>query len=327
MVDKKMKTTDLDNILIHIGYGKTGTTWLQENLFNFDNPTFTNLSTKDKRQSTIASNFLIDKNNYPLTSFDDNTEQIQSAFDEIIDLHKNRKTNYWVISQERLVGTATHGGYDSRKNAILLKNHFPKAKILIVIREQKNIIQSHYFQYLNGGGTNKVVKYLKPKNRDFKPDFTPEHFKFSFLIKEYYALFGKENVHVLPYELFLKEPEKFIKSIGKFCTIEIDCSTLNFKSKVNVKSNNFILYYLRQLNTYTRCSGTNNYKLFESPQFQALLAKGFRFLNHFIPKFLNRITIKKVKTEVEDFIGDYYEEDNKLLETLIDCDLKQYRYY
>ena len=322
-----MKTTALDNILIHIGYGKTGTTWLQENLFNFDNPTFTNLSTKDKRQSTIASHFFIDKNNYPLSSFNDNKDEIQSAFDEIIDLHKNRKTNYWVISQERLVGTATHGAYDSRKNAVLLKKHFPKAKILIVIREQKKITQSLYFQYLNGGGTHKVLKFLKPKSKDLKTAFSPNHFKFSYLIQEYYSLFGKENVLVLPYELFLKEPEKFIKSIGKFCNIEIDCSTLNFKSKVNVKSNNFILYYLRQFNTYTICSGSNNYKLFESPIFQALLAKGFRFLNHFIPKYLNRITIKKVKTEVEDFLGDYYEEDNKLLETLIDCDLKQYHYY
>jgi hypothetical protein len=322
-----MKTTELDNILIHIGYGKTGTTWLQENLFNFDNPTFTNISTEDKIQSTIANHFFVDKNNYPLSFFDDNTEEIQSSFDKIIDLHKNRKTNYWVISQERLAGTATHGGYDSRKNAHLLKKHFPKAKILIVIREQKKIIQSLYFQYLNGGGTNKVLKFLKPKSIDLKTSFSPNHYKFSFLIQEYYALFGKENVLVLPYELFLTEPKKFIHKIGEQCGIEIDCATLNFKKQVNVKSNNFILYYLRQLNTYTRCSLTNNHKLLESPKFQALLAKGFRFLNHFIPRYFNKITIKKVNNEVEGYIGNYFAEDNKLVEKLIAYDLKHYGYY
>lgn len=322
-----MKTTDLDNILIHIGYGKTGTTWLQENLFNFDNPTFTNLSKKDKIQSTLATNFLIDKDKYPLSFFDENTEKIQQEFDEIVNFHKNRNTNYWVLSEEQLVGSVIFGGYDSRRNASMLNKHFMNAKVLIVIREQKKMIQSYYFQYLYGGGTINIFKYLRPKKTNFQPAFSPVYYKYSFLIKEYFDLFGKENVLVLPYELFLNEPEKFINKIGELCTLKIDCSKLDFKTKANFRSNNFILYYLRRLNTYTRCSVTNNFKLSDSPILQALLAKGFWFLNYFIPNYLNKITVKKVKLEVEDFIGEYYNEDNQLVETLIDFDLKQYGYY
>ena len=322
-----MKTTELDNILIHIGYGKTGTTWLQENLFNFDNPTFNNLSKKDKIQSTLANNFFVDKDKYPLSFFDENTGKIQQEFDDIIDFHKNRKSNYWVLSEEQLSGSVIFGGYDSRRNATLLNKHFPKGKVLIVIREQKKIIQSYYFQYLFGGGTMNILKYLKPKKTNFQPAFSPLYYKYSYLIKEYYTLFGKENVLVLPYELFLNEPEKFINKIGELCSLEIDCTNLDFKTKANFRSNNFILYYLRRINTYTRCSVTNNYKLSESPILQKSLAKSFWFLNHFIPKFLNKIAFKKVRLEVESFIGDYYIEDNKQLEKLIDYDLKQYGYY
>ena len=76
-----------------------------------------------------------------------------------------------VLSYERLSGNPHSGGYDSKEIANRLVQVFPDAKILIVIREQKDIILSTYKQYIIEGGACTVKRYLHPPPPVEKDEF------------------------------------------------------------------------------------------------------------------------------------------------------------
>ena len=81
--------------LIHIGLHKTGTTWLQNELFTPENKVFTPLYSRDtlRGHSTLAENFIFDIDRDLLSSFDDNRDVIVNNLKTIIN-HKNLK-NGW----------------------------------------------------------------------------------------------------------------------------------------------------------------------------------------------------------------------------------------
>ena len=56
-----------------------------------------------------------------------------------------------VVSNERLAGHPLSNGFDRRFLAERIKQVFPKAKILLTIREQNSVIMSNYMQYLKYG--------------------------------------------------------------------------------------------------------------------------------------------------------------------------------
>ena len=50
-----------DNTLIHIGYHKTATTWLQKKLFISGNEFFEPISNQPKGQSSLSKHFILDE--------------------------------------------------------------------------------------------------------------------------------------------------------------------------------------------------------------------------------------------------------------------------
>ena len=191
----------LDNVLIHIGYHKTGSTWLQQELFTSESDIFEPLSKKHKGHNTFTEYFYKNNEGYLLSPFDDNYTIIQKEIKYILNLPgKDFRNKIPVISSERLSGNPHSSGFDSRIIAKRLKKTFPNAKILIVIREQKSFLLSNYFQYIFAGGINSLRKYLTTKYDGRRPFFSPCHINYLPLVKEYHKLFGKENVIVVATE-------------------------------------------------------------------------------------------------------------------------------
>jgi hypothetical protein len=153
------------NLLIHIGYPKTGSTWLQRSVFR--NP---------KRGFFLSSRHKVRKFLIAPHAFD---FEVQSCCQQFLpDLQQAEEKGLTpVLSQELLAGNAHTGGYDSGTNANRLAQVFPEAKILVVIREQKRMIISTYKQYVKGGGMLRwrgiYILYLKIKRRlYFKDGYT-----------------------------------------------------------------------------------------------------------------------------------------------------------
>lgn len=128
------------NPLIHIGYPKSGSTWLQRNVFRNPKLGFFEQSRHKVTELLIAPN-----------TFDFEAATCRQQFLPDIQQAQERGLHS-VLSQEMLTGRAHTGGYNGATNAERLAQVFPNAKILIVIREQKRMILSSYKQYVKGGG-------------------------------------------------------------------------------------------------------------------------------------------------------------------------------
>jgi len=123
-----------DNLLIHVGFHKTGTTWLQKHLFASHSDVFTPLNHNKNR---LSKKFVTGDDGYVLSPFDYNEEAIRDELQSYIFEDQMDPTKVKVISHERLSGHPHGAALDSKVIAERLKRTFPKAKILIVIREQK----------------------------------------------------------------------------------------------------------------------------------------------------------------------------------------------
>lgn len=326
-IERKGMNQEIDNLLIHIGYHKTGTTWLQDILFTTENNIFEPMSKTSKGHSSLANHFIYDDEHYCLSPFDINEERIKKEIEIIKKIKQKKEQKYFVISHERLSGNPHSGGFDAKKIAYMLKRTFPNAKIFIVIREQMSFILSNYFQYLSIGGTYSLNKYLNTKYDGKRPFFSPSHIKYFPLINEYYNLFGKNNVLVLPYEMFRHEPLLFIEKIGNFVKNKIDINEDLINKKLNTKSHEFTMYYMRFLNYFKKSSSINNYPSLSNKYTRKLANALFTTACTLFPTRLDIALKNRLKKQIINYVADRYVESNKELSKLLEVDLSPYGYY
>ena len=206
-----MRESDPDShLLIHIGYPKTATTWLQKRVFPLDvEGWFRPIGT---RQS-ILSNFVT------LNGFRFDPCLARAAFADDLTAAVSRK-RIPVISHERLAGTPHSGGYDAQSIADRLARTFPLARVLIVIREQEQMLLSSWQQYVREGGTCSLQRYLDPPRDGRVPLFRYEQFEYDALINYYHGLFTPERVCVLPLEQLARSPETFTVGLTEFAGVD-----------------------------------------------------------------------------------------------------------
>jgi len=306
-----------DDVLLHIGYHKTGTTWMQDELFSkSDSFIF---------RKTLARNFIYNEKGFLLSSLDDNEEVIQRKFDRFIKKKLTNRESILCVSHERLSGNPHSSGFDASVISRRLKNVFPNAKVLIVIREQSAWLLSNYFQYLSAGGTYSITKYLNSSYDGKRPGFAPYHIEYHHLIKKYSSLFGKENVLVLPYELFKQSSLKFIKEFDEFLSIETNLDEINTEVKINAKSNFFINYKLRALNNILIPSSLNNCNTHN--RFLMATASTFKTIaTTLAPQNLDDKLIKKLRRQIDDWAKDRYCQSNQTTQILTGLNLFDYGY-
>ncbi len=298
------------NILIHIGYHKTGTSWLQK--FFFENPILSiNSVAKYKDRPKWVTEFI-----KPFYDYDERI--ILNYFKES---YKHDQLN--VFSLERLAGYPSTGGYDSLQIAQRLKSLFPNAKILIAVREQFSMIKSHYIEYLKSNGTAKLEELLNPKRFYLirNPVFELNYFKYIDLIQEYDKLFSKDNVLVLPYELMKNSPVKFIESICKFCQMK-DYENIPKKLPLGQTVNKQISLRKAYLNrTYSRLFGSNN--SLETIISSNIIKFIYNVLYRNLPIDFERKLELEISRTIKNHIDKYYYlESNVLLEKRLKYHIK-----
>lgn len=318
----------MKKVLIHIGLHKTGTTWLQNELFISENNVFEPLyeSNTSNGHSTLAENFIFDNNLNLLSSFDYNAEIIKESFQSILK-KKDNLNKVFVMSHERLSGHPTSSGFDSSVIANRIKKIFPDGKILVVLREQVSGILSNYFQYLSEGGTLDLKNYLNTKYDGRRPGFCSNYFKYHYLISFYQKEFGKENVLVLPYELLSSNKIMFIDNISDFVDEEIILESINFNKKYNISKNYYVEYKFRFLNNYIKSSSSlNNSSKLKIYRLKIIAKKTKQILNYLIPANYNVSLKRKLEKEIQKWSVGRFEESNKISNMLVDIDLEEFGY-
>lgn len=190
-------------LLIHIGYHKTATTWMQRALFV---PEFGYHPLMNH-----ADVFAMISGPHDLR-FDPGVSQ-NLIVQKTADLPEGAVA---VISSEILTGNMFFGGRESKVLAHRLKAIAPNAKILITIRAQPKILPSVYMQYLLRGGTLSHQDFFMGKPALGYTPFDPDHFAYDRLHKVYCDLFGAENVLVSTQETLVQDRAGVTRQIAEF---------------------------------------------------------------------------------------------------------------
>jgi sulfotransferase family protein len=308
----------MPDLLLHIGYHKTGTSWLQRFLFGDLETGFLAppLDRPEIGRNLIHSNPLV---------FDPKEcrERFSSWVDEAF-----KRGLCPVLSEERLSGTPHAGGYDSKELANRLHQVFPEGKVVIVIREQKSMILSVYKQYVRAGGTASLTAYLEPNILRKLPLFDYTFFEYHRLIKYYIALFGDSRVLVLPYEQFPRNAQQFIASIISFAGVRYD-KPLQASSFENSSLSVLLTNVQRRLNRLVRRDpfGITALPLLkERPGVNYLLDQCLRRLDLLISSPIRQKMDQRLKAVIAERVEDRYKESNRLTCEAMGVELKQYGY-
>lgn len=306
--------------LLHIGYHKTGSTFLQRGLFSEKAAGFSLVAGPPSLVPAFASvnGFAFDASE--TASFF--MPQISRAFEEGL---------VPTLSAERMSGSPYRGGYDSRIVADRLAETFPNARVLIVIREQADMVLSLYKTYVRMGGPASLTQYALSSYETWERAalFRFDYLEYHRLIGHYQTLFDPENVLVLPYELLRARPRRFILRVARFAgsrAVPEELSRLR-ASAVNVSPSALSLGVKRRMNKWV-VRGVHNPSpvLPVSVSAEAAMPWVFRRIDRAIPKTLHKVGEDRWHRLIAGWTKGRYEESNVATENLTGLDLRRFGY-
>lgn len=217
--------------LIHVGYHKTGSTWLQDVFFylhdelavlgsRFDEKNLQAAYVKEVRRLVLGGDLSFNQ-----VEFEQNISKLCQ------ELRESRIQNGNPIAVSGISHEAFCGDWPTGKNsrfiAQTLANCFPDAKVIIMMREQRSMLTSIYKQYIRMGGVVNFPRFILDPNVsdglvfDDSPHRTHvvEFVKYSRLVNLYQDFFGKENVFVSCLEELRNEKQQFLDDLTGFLGI------------------------------------------------------------------------------------------------------------
>lgn len=178
--------------VVHIGYPRTGSTYLQETVF----PAYDSWI-----QLTNQASFF----------FKD--EEFGKGVDHYLEMLPQSEPGKTVVeSDETLSGNQIedHPGVADRLHDIL-----PNARIVVCLRSQFTAIRSYYKIYLKNGGRNRFPEYARMLIENGRYDYEK-------LVSRYLDLYPEENVLILFYENLNRNPQEFLTRLIRFIGIDED---------------------------------------------------------------------------------------------------------
>lgn len=217
-------------VYIHVGCPKTATTWLQVRIF----PVHQDIAYENG--SGVFGG--IPRHKQPENEIREKVEELRSKTDLPV-----------LFSFEGLTGMClpTRKEGNTRRTpqemAEMLKRIVPDARILLTIREQGDMVESTYLQYIFGGYA------LTPKKALADTEWVRSFLDYNEIVRTYETLFGDENVWVGTYEQLKSNPQDFLDALFAYMGVskmELDASILSARD--NVGTSPFMLRFIRMFN-------------------------------------------------------------------------------
>lgn len=233
-----------NELVIHVGLPKTGTTWLQRD--GFRRLTSTRLVQPNRHTDVFRVFSTIAEQAQPQPRLSRVREQIAAAV--------TRGTAHVLVSYEPL--NSPFGWSPQRRDEVVaaLAEVAPGSKILIVVREQSAMLASLYAQYVNQGGYRSFTAFGTGQTQ--RGRFDPRWLCYDDTVRAYQHTFGCARVLCLPYEMLNHDPETFLRHVAAF--IDVDLSTCPYDmQRVNTSPSMAGIACLRISNKLFRASAFN----------------------------------------------------------------------
>lgn len=294
-----------NKVIIHTGLHKTGTTYLQNEIW-----------------SQLKSYSFISR---PYTQHNHAFNQMQYADDtlynkELVEHEISKfEKKHLLLSDESFSGKPIYFSYINRSTiAKRLNKLFPDAEIILFIRDQIDIMKSHYSSYIKMPyGVKKIenlfykpnadynyYEYLNKQNPSLESLFYNtndyfihmDSFKYSSLIEMYQKLFKK--CHIFLFEDLVNNQNEVLKQLSDLLGEE-----LLLKNTVHNKS--------LSSNELSKKIISNKLNLiYGNKRFKNALTKIINKVSPPIP------TDSNLKSNLKSMTQDYYKSDNKILKKL-----------
>lgn len=301
-------------VYIHIGYPKNASTMLQTDIFpNLPGVVYCGRRYGTERAfATVALDEAIRS-----ISFEDSLrydtdkvrEQVAGALSEMVP-----DDGRVLISWEAF----THNVADRGVIAARLKDLFPGAKILFVIRNQLDSIESMYHFLVAQGGGNINPAYGRPSVRSLKAwlsdqeDFAYKSYLETLKYDEMYALYARlfsaENVKVLLFEDMKQAPQDFLDELGEF--LSVGHIPVNLMQQRNARSSAAMGQAFKFRN-WLRSNGMS----FAVPRFISIPAKKILSLMD------GRFMLDRLVNDEREILAARYKQGNAELQDRIQKDL------
>jgi hypothetical protein len=284
---------------IHIGYPKAGSTALQRGFFGV-HPQILHLGCGNNAQKNYWDdhgyisreiNLAVEIDLRYRNQLAYNKDEVKVIFEPFFKKAKDERKYFALgLSNENFCFN-WHIGIDTVEKARRLYDIFGEdTQIILVVRNQKEMIESLYKESIRFGYKGSFSDYLKYiwqyKNRNFYYDF-----HFDKINRLYTDLFGKKNVHILFFEDFRKQQGAFLESLSRIINIDPLINTI--PSEFNKQLSNHELYIKRELNK----------------KYPHTFEKGFHspFDTHrYIPYYLDEL---EQDVEFEDYLDFHFRND------------------
>lgn len=244
--------------VVHIGFHKTGSTWLQSELFprvvnaRFVEPDVVNELIVAPHAHTFRPAVI--------------SEQFGEAF-------------RLLVSSEELSGNIHVGGLNgagTREYARRIQGLWPEADVVIVVREHVACVVASYKQYVAKGGTRSFRRYLSlGGDHHRRPRFSLDHFRFAAVVQLYRDLFGEDKVHVYQFADFRRGPEQFARRLCSDLGLEVSAWNEVRWGPVNRSLPSWMIGPRRVLNILSRDKVDPKYYLIHVPGAYEAIRKAF----------------------------------------------------
>jgi len=312
-----------DRLLIHTGFHKTGTSYLQKMVFN--NVAMGFYTPIDRH---LLRNMFVQTNSF---AFD-----VKAARDLLQPQIYQAVTEHLVpvLTHEQFSGQPAGTGYGLRRRereasrkevADRLHATFPDARVLIVIREQREMIRSIYKWLVcgwEGRLSARIDQFLdqSPLEHGFGPLFNFEYLEYHWVVQYYRRLFGESAVLTLPYEWLRADPTNFVNRIRHFAELPPINETPH--KQVNAGQSAATCHVRRWLN-----------RALASPNRPGTVSRPERWaavftskLNRHMPYAIHSTSERILSQQIEHLVAGTYAESNERTSILTGIDLASLGY-
>jgi len=304
-------------ILVHVGYHKTATTWLQNVIFSDETLGF--ISPWGPQAGLAVDEFIL------ANAFRFDATQARSRFEEGL-AEARRRGLVPVLSNEGLSGQPFKGDHFRFGRYVVERLHetFPHARILIVVREQRASLLSHYREYIANGFYGDLASFIGGPElpSGFAPHCPLDHFEYDGLVGHTQALFGTQNVLVLPFEMLKDQRDDFLAELYRFIGRPMPAVPDHLPQRVGAKG--LGLAFKRACNRIN--FGKANWSRPRQSLAVRVVSTTTDWLERHGPDAWQSVYNERLRQYVETQIGAQYAQSNARLERLTGLELGQYGY-